>query len=64
MAEKITQLESVISDLKKQNDKFSAQLETAYKKVEDVALKALDSSSGSKAFSRIEDLLSEKSRKE
>lgn len=64
MAEKITQLESVISDLKKQNDKFSVQLETAYKKVEDVALKALDSSSGSKAFAKIEDLLSEKSRKE
>ena len=63
MAEKIKQLESVITDLKKHNDKLSSQLEAAYRKVEDVALKALESSSSSKAFSKIENMLSEKSRK-
>ncbi len=64
MTEKISQLESVITDLKKQNEKLYTQLEAAYKKVEDVALRALDSSSSSKAFAKIETLLNEKSKKE
>lgn len=60
LATRIETLDQQLVEQKKQSEKLSTQLDMAYKKVEDIALKALESSGNAKTIAGINQMLGER----
>lgn len=61
---KIESLENTVKEQGQQIAKLSQQLEMAYQKVQDIAVKAIEGSSNAKSFSSLQQLLSDQTRKQ
>ncbi|MBW1741176.1 MAG: hypothetical protein JRJ42_08600 [Deltaproteobacteria bacterium] len=61
---RIESLEKMVKEQSEQIAKLSQQLEKAYQKVQDIALKAVEGSSSSKTFSSLQQLINEQTRKQ
>jgi uncharacterized coiled-coil protein SlyX len=60
---KIQNLERVLKEQEKKIDELSAKLDTAYQKVQDVAIKAIDGAANLKSFNDLQKIFSEKAVK-
>jgi|YNPNPStandDraft_1061719.scaffolds.fasta_scaffold00350_21 hypothetical protein len=61
---RIESLEKTVKDQAERMAKLSQQLELAYQKVQDIAVKAIEGSSESKSFAALQQLLTEQTRKQ
>jgi uncharacterized coiled-coil protein SlyX len=61
---RIESLEKTVEEQSQHIAKLSQQLEQAYQKVQDIALKAVEGSSNSKSFASLQHLMSEQTRKQ
>ncbi len=61
---KIEALEKMVSDQNDQIEKLSAQMEKSYQKVQDIAMKSIEGTSNTKILGRIEQLITEKNKKQ